>query len=1265
MLFIFQLVILNSPFFQAFAQCLDSDNPRADFLITSSEKGSISKFTSRIGTCIVDPKAAIGEFRQTSYQQLFDEFYNKSKLPAGQKDSWSGSDLTITAASTNFQQNHILRVFENVILNGSPPSTSAVTTVVFVEKNLYIRQNFTYGDNTHGIVFIVKGGVYFEVGVTNFAGVIISQGDQGSGSTANYSICTAGNSTVVPPTCPTSSVDVGTNALIIDGTLVALDKNKPIRFVRKLTNNATAAEQINHQLKYLVILNQMLARPTNIISENTSYAICTSSTNKPVGCSCNAASNECMAGASCTIIGGSSQYICQPSGTPLPSGGSAAPTATPTANPTPSASPTPFPAQLSAYWKLDELADSSFVNSPNKPSGVWSYWNLDETQGTTVADSAGGRTGNISGTLSVSGKYTKARSFNNSPTGGDMIATAAVNGGLSSMTVGAWVNTTGTNNTKLREIVAQQSSTQGYAWSFLISGDQNHLVYGSNNCGGANYGVVESTVSVSGGWHHVGAVRDGVTGNVDLYIDGNKVSKTTSGVFAAGPICTTPIPISIGNLPGYNQFGFVGSIDEVGIWNRALTQQEMSSLGTYNSTTNYANGQIAEDSVGSNRGAVSGTNIVTGRFGYARDFFSGSYISVNNSPTFSSQSTTVSMWFYPKNFTVGPTASLYNFRNGLNQLGINLQLSPPTAPTLPSGANSFWKLDETSGVYAFDSINTSTTFSPGSISGLVTWLDANDNSKIVQTSGAISQWTDSSSAARNFTQGTASKRPTYVANGLNGKAVVHLAAASGQTLTNSVNVGNSNTIIYLSRQSGGTNGRMLSGLVDNWLLGYWNGYKAQAYFNGWVYGNGGPYVSDAGWQIFSEAENAGINTAFYWNGIQMGFTSGGTGPNGLSLNGHQGISEFSDGDIAEVLVYNRLLSDVERGKVEKYLSDKWGINITLGGLQSSPSWVSAKVNNGVKLDGTAQYIWTAPIYYLNVPPPVTIAAWFKTASTANSGIIRKDTLTGTRYLYGLNINNTPGCGAGAAGKVSAEYVNANGVFCALSNSALNDNSFHHAAMMINGTTLTLYIDGVAQSQTATITGTIGTPTGEMDIGADPPCCTSLGRSSFLNGTVDEVGIWNRALSAAEISGLAATQTQGQISCELGIKNNATPLKITSSSPLSPFTWNHVVCTYDGNPTSSNYGKAVLYVNNKNEASSNAATAGPLNVPNNASVVIGKNVTNNQTLVGKLDDIRVYSYALSASEVSDLYNTPPSPGVLILTNPWKIFGLDGVFDIVNI
>jgi hypothetical protein len=72
-------------------------------------------------------------------------------------------------------------------------------------------------------------------------------------------------------------------------------------------------------------------------------------------------------------------------------------------------------------------------------------------------------------------------------------------------------------------------------------------------------------------WHHVAVVRGG--GLVRLYVDG-----VLSAEAGAGGIAPVADPFQIGERAGGQQFPMNGLIDEIGIWARALTPDEVAAL---------------------------------------------------------------------------------------------------------------------------------------------------------------------------------------------------------------------------------------------------------------------------------------------------------------------------------------------------------------------------------------------------------------------------------------------------------------------------------------------------------------------------------------------------------------------------------------------------------------------------------------------------------------------------------------------------------------
>lgn len=180
---------------------------------------------------------------------------------------------------------------------------------------------------------------------------------------------------------------------------------------------------------------------------------------------------------------------------------------------------------------------------------------------------------------------------------------------------------------------------------------------------------------------------------------------------------------------------------------------------------------------------------------------------------------------------------------------------------------------------------------------------------------------------------------------------------------------------------------------------------------------------------------------------------------------------------------------------------------------SSTMWgdgATGKFNSSLSYDGTGDYTEISDNTGLRLTNSLTVSTWVKTSapfSSTAAGLVRKDTQGGgTRFFWGLEFYIL-------SGKVTGEYYNGT-EFQVDSKSTINDGSWHHAVLTINGTTLTLYIDGVSQG-TTTITGTQGAPDGVIDIAANPPTNAFL-RGDFLAGQTDDTRIYNYPLTATQV-----------------------------------------------------------------------------------------------------------------------------------------------------
>ena len=135
-----------------------------------------------------------------------------------------------------------------------------------------------------------------------------------------------------------------------------------------------------------------------------------------------------------------------------------------------------------------------------------------------------------------------------------------------------WVNPSGAQTA-----YGRIAETQYYDGLYLgLDGSGNHYKWIVNNGAGATgvcgmpYGCAEGG-TVTSGWHLVTGTFDGATGR--LYVDGTLVASET---FTAPP--NTNFPLYIGRYYGGNEYGWNGGIDEVRLYDQALTAAEVAAL---------------------------------------------------------------------------------------------------------------------------------------------------------------------------------------------------------------------------------------------------------------------------------------------------------------------------------------------------------------------------------------------------------------------------------------------------------------------------------------------------------------------------------------------------------------------------------------------------------------------------------------------------------------------------------------------------------------
>ena len=207
--------------------------------------------------------------------------------------------------------------------------------------------------------------------------------------------------------------------------------------------------------------------------------------------------------------------------------------------------------------------------------GLVAWWKMNEwTTGATVIDYSGN--GN-NGSPSNFPTYTSSVPQVNFPdpyaltfNGTTQYVSVANNSSLSStsqLSISVWVNETASkaNATVVdKELYLNGTSNSGY---FLRIYSLTPLFYIDNN---TQYGVSASSPITAGIWHHLVGTYDGSTFN--LYVDGVLSNSNSIG---SHPISTNTGILAIGRTAQIVSYLFNGSIDDVRIYNRALSANEV------------------------------------------------------------------------------------------------------------------------------------------------------------------------------------------------------------------------------------------------------------------------------------------------------------------------------------------------------------------------------------------------------------------------------------------------------------------------------------------------------------------------------------------------------------------------------------------------------------------------------------------------------------------------------------------------------------------
>jgi glucose/arabinose dehydrogenase/fibronectin type 3 domain-containing protein len=207
--------------------------------------------------------------------------------------------------------------------------------------------------------------------------------------------------------------------------------------------------------------------------------------------------------------------------------------------------------------------------TPTGPSGLVGAWGFDETSGTGAVDSSGsGNAGTLAGPTRVSaGRYGGALSFDGS---NDWVTVPDANSLdlTNRATISAWVRPTGLGTTWRTVAFKEQTAPAAMVYALYANQDASRPVAQVSIAGEVN-AIGTATLPVDT-WSYLASTYDGSA--LRLYVNGTLVSTTP----VTGSMNASSGPFRIGGNAVFAEW-FAGLIDEVRLYNRALSQSELQN----------------------------------------------------------------------------------------------------------------------------------------------------------------------------------------------------------------------------------------------------------------------------------------------------------------------------------------------------------------------------------------------------------------------------------------------------------------------------------------------------------------------------------------------------------------------------------------------------------------------------------------------------------------------------------------------------------------
>lgn len=386
---------------------------------------------------------------------------------------------------------------------------------------------------------------------------------------------------------------------------------------------------------------------------------------------------------------------------------------------------------------------------------------------------------------------------------------------------------------------------------------------------------------------------------------------------------STSNTVAFGSSPhlGHNSStGFNGEVAEVIVYNTVLTAAQRATVGQYLES----------------KYNLPGISVPSNPTGLAATPLSATQVSLIWSSNSTNTGITYTVWRATGSGGYTAVAQVSNTQSYID--------SGLTAGTAYSYELSASTLAGSSPGYSASVI--ATTMTSGTdmpLTGMELWLKA-DCGVNVNSSGRAVAWQDQSGNGNNATQTTINYQPTLTANALNGFPVVSFINSGNYfNLPNLMNGATSGEIFIVVQAASATPsnapglfqfGSGIGGCYPNN-----SGVITENFGSTTTYTVGTPPLGIAQYGLYDVSSQSGLWTARMDSVTLLTSTTNSVAFNSSPHLGHNGSSGFN-GEVAEVIVYNSVVTAAQRATVAQYLAQKYnlpGISVPTPTPTPSPS----------------------------------------------------------------------------------------------------------------------------------------------------------------------------------------------------------------------------------------------------------------------------------------------------------------------------------------